>query len=245
MNISGIDIEIIKKNIKNLHLSVLPPDGKVRVSAPLSISEEAIELFAISKIGWIKKQIEEFQNQPRQTEREYVSGESHYFFGNRYRMDIRYTKGNSKVEIQGNKMLFTIRPDSTVEQRASTLNEWYRKQLRVKLPTLFEKWEEIIGVHANEVKIKDMLTKWGTCNVTDKRIWINLQLAKKPLPCLEYVVVHELVHFKENTHNQHFVLLMDQYLPDWRARKETLNSFIMQNYISTSNSINLSLDDDI
>ena len=244
MNVSGIDIEIIKKNIKNMHLSVLPPDGKVRVSAPLSISEEAIELFAISKIGWIKKQIEKFQNQPRQTEREYVSGESHYFFGKRYRMDIRYTNGNSKVEIQGNKMLFTIRPESTIEQRASTLNEWYRKQLRVKLPPLFEKWEEIIGVHANEVKIKDMLTKWGTCNVTDKRIWINLQLAKKPLPCLEYVVVHELVHFKENTHNQYFVLLMDEYLPDWRARKETLNSFVMQNYSSSIASIDSSLEDD-
>ncbi len=232
MNLSGIDIEITKKNIKNMHLSVLPPDGKVRVSAPLSISEDAIELFAISKIGWIKEQVKKFQQQPRQTEREYVSGESHYFFGKRYRLDIRYTNGNSKVEIKGNKMLFTIRSESTIEQRASTLNEWYRKQLRIKIPPLFEKWEEIIGVHANEVKIKDMLTKWGTCNVNDKRIWINLQLAKKPVQCLEYVVVHELVHFKENTHNQHFVFLMDEYLPDWRARKEILNSFVMQNYSS-------------
>lgn len=244
MNVSGIDIEIIKKNIKNMHLSVLPPDGKVRISAPLSISEEAINLFAISKIGWIKKQINNFQNQPRQTEREYVSGESHYFFGKRYRMDIRYTNGNSKVEIQGNKMLFTIRSESTIEQRASTLNSWYRKQLRLKLSPLFEKWEAIIGVHANEVKIKDMLTKWGTCNAVDKRIWINLQLAKKPLTCLEYVVVHELVHFKENTHNQHFVLLMDEYLPDWRARKEELNSFVMQSYSSSTASINFSLEDD-
>jgi len=244
MNVSGIDIEIIKKNIKYMHLSVLPPNGKVRISAPLSISEEAINLFAISKIGWIKKQVEKFQNQPRQTEREYVSGESHYFFGKRYRMDIKYTNGNSKVEIQGNKMLFKIRSESSIEQRASTLNSWYRKQLRLKLFPLFEKWEAIIGVHANEVKIKDMLTKWGTCNAVDKRIWINLQLAKKPLPCLEYVVVHELVHFKENTHNQHFVLLMDEYLPDWRARKEILNSFVMQSYSSSTASINSSLEDD-
>lgn len=236
MNVAGIDIEIVKKNIKNMHLSVLPPEGKVRVSTPLSISEDAIELFVISKIGWVKKQIEKFEQQPRQTEREYVSGESHYVFGARYRLDIRYTNGNSKVELQGNKMLFTIRPESTTQQRAATLNEWYRKQLRSKLPPLFEKWEAIIGVHAKEVKIKDMLTKWGTCNTTDKRIWLNLQLAKKPLQCLEYVVVHELVHFKEISHNQHFIMLMDEYLPDWRARKELLNSFIMQNYVSNTES---------
>lgn len=235
MNVAGMDIEVVKKKIKNMHLSVLPPDGKVRVSAPISISEDAIELFVISKIGWIKKQVANYQQQPRQTEREYVSGESHYFFGVRYRLDIRHTNGNSKVELLGNKMIFTIRPDSTTQQRAATLNEWYRKQLRSKLPPLFEKWESVIGVHADEVKIKDMLTKWGTCNTTDKRIWINLQLAKKPLQCLEYVVVHELVHLKENTHNQHFVMLMDEYLPDWRARKELLNSTILQCYSSCRN----------
>lgn len=239
MNVAGIDIEVIKKEIKNMHLSVLPPDGKTRVSAPLSTSEDAIELFVVSKIGWIKKQIAKYQQQPRQTEREYVSGESHYFFGVRYKLDIRYTNGNSKVELQGNKMLFTIRPESTTQQRAATLNEWYRKQLRSKLPPLFDKWEQTIGVHADDVKIKDMLTKWGTCNTIDKRIWINLQLAKKPLRCLEYVVVHELVHLREKSHNTNFILMMDEYLPDWRARREELNSFIMQTYPSDSSIVEM------
>lgn len=231
MNVAGIDIEIIKKNIKNMHLAVLPPDGQVRISAPVGISNEAIRLFAVSKIGWIRSQIEKFQNQPRQSEREYVSGESHYFWGKRYRMEVRYTHGNSKVELQGNKMLFTVHPESTASQRQNTLNEWYRRQLKAKLPLFFEKWEKIIGIHANEVKVKNMLTKWGTCNTEGKRIWINLQLAKKPVECLEYVVVHELVHLLEKSHNKQFIAYMDTYLPDWRVRKELLNNFIMDKYM--------------
>lgn len=232
MNVAGIDIEIIKKNIKNMHLSVLPPDGRVRISAPIGISNEAIQLFAISKIGWIRNQIEKFQNQLRQSEREYVSGESHYLWGKRYRMEVRYTRGNSKVELQGNKMIFTVHPESTANQRQNTLNEWYRRQLKVKLLPLFDKWKKIVGVHANEIKVKNMLTKWGTCSTEAKRIWINLQLAKKPIECLEYVVVHELVHLLEKSHNKQFVSYMDAFLPDWRARKEILNSFIMDKYLN-------------
>lgn len=233
MDVSGIEIEVIKKNIKNMHLSVLPPNGSVRISAPKSFSDEAIKLFAISKISWIKKQTEKYQNQLRQSEREYVSGESHYFWGKRYRMETRHTRGNSKVELQGSKLILTVRPDSTAEQRSNTLNEWYRKQLRSKLPALFSKWEKAIGVCADEVKIKNMLTKWGTCNMTAKRVWINLQLAKKPPECLEYVVVHELVHLREKSHNKRFVAYMDEYLPDWRQRKNELNNFIMDSYIPT------------
>ncbi len=232
MNVAGIEIEIIKKNIKNMHLSVVPPDGRVRISAPLSIGNEAIQLFAISKIGWIKKQIEKFQNQQRQSEREYVSGESHYLWGKRYRMEIRYTRGNSKVELNGNKMIFTIHSESTANQRQNTLNEWYRRHLKVKLPSLFDKWEKVIGIHANEVKVKNMLTKWGSCSTEAKRIWINLQLVKKPIECLEYIVVHELVHLLEKSHNKQFVAYMDAFLPDWRTRKELLNSFIMDKYLS-------------
>ena len=215
-----------------MHLSVLPPNGAVRISAPRSIGEDVIRLFAVSKIGWIKSQIEKYQNQPRQTEREYVSGESHYLWGRRYRMEVGYTNGNSKVEIRGNKMFFTVRPDTDATQRAATLNAWYRKQLRSKLPPLIEKWEIVLGVHDNEVKIKDMRTKWGTCNPIAKRIWINLQLVKKPPRCLEYVVVHELVHLLEKSHNGRFVALMDEYLSDWRVRKEELNCFIMDQYIA-------------
>lgn len=237
MKVANIEIEVIKKKIKNMHLSVLPPDGDVRISAPIDISDEAIELFAVSRIAWIKKQIKKFEDQPRQTEREYVSGESHYFFGKRYRLEVKHTNGNSKVEIQGNKILFTIKPESTSVQRANTLNAWYRKELRLKVHPLIEKWEEIIGVSANEVKIKDMRTKWGTCNVSDKRIWLNLQLAKKPIECIEYVIVHELVHLLENSHNARFILFMDNFLPDWRARREELNETLIQAYIPDSKEV--------
>jgi len=213
-----------------MHLSVLPPDGKVRVSVPKDICDEAIQLFVISKIGWIRRQIEEFNNQLRQTDREYVSGESHYVWGQRYRMEVRYTQGNSKIEIKGNKLIFTVRPESTIKQRESTMNEWYRKQLKSKMPDLFTKWEEKIGVHAKEVYVKIMLTKWGTCNVDAKRIWINLQLAKKPPQCLEYVIVHELVHLLEKSHNSRFTQYMDKFMPDWKERKHELNQFIMDCY---------------
>lgn len=228
--VSDINIEVQKKNIKNIHLSVLPPDGKVRISVPLSAKEETIRLFAISKIGWIKKQIDKFQNQQRQTEREYVSGESHYVWGRRYRMEIRHNNRNN-VEIKGNKLILTVREFSTTQQREKIMTEWYRKQLKEKLPELVEKWEEIIGVKAETVRVKNMLTRWGTCNTKDKRIWINLQLAKKPIECLEYVIVHELVHLLEKSHNSVFVDYMDKFLPDWRVTKDLLNGFIMDRYV--------------
>lgn len=228
--VSNIDIEIQKKKIKNMHLSVLPPDGKVRISAPVNTKDEAIKLFAISKIGWIKRQIDKFVNQQRQTKREYVSGESHYVWGRRYRMEIGHDHRNN-IEIKGNKLILTAREPSTIQQREKVMTEWYREQLKKKLPELVGKWEGIIGVQAESIRIKNMLTRWGTCNIKDKRIWINLQLAKKPIECLEYVVVHELVHLLEKSHNSTFIEYMDKYLPDWRVKKDLLNSFILDRYL--------------
>lgn len=229
LTISDIEIEVNKKKIKNMHLSVLPPDGKVRISAPVSAKDETIRLFAITKIGWIKKQMAKFENQQRQTEREYVSGESHYVWGRRYRMEIRHNHINN-VEIKGNKLILTVREASMTQQRENVMTEWYRKQLKEKLPVFIKKWEEVIGVQSESVRVKNMLTKWGTCNTKAKRIWINLQLAKKPIECLEYVVVHELVHLLEKTHNSVFIDYMDKYLPDWRVTKDLLNNFIMDQY---------------
>lgn len=229
--ISGIEIEVTKKNIKNMHLSVLPPNGNVRISAPLNSKDDAIKLFAITKIGWIKKQIKKFENQRRQSEREYVSGESHYLWGRRYRLEINYTRTANKVETRGNKLILIVRDNSTQQQRGNVMLEWYRAQMKEKLPELIEKWEVIIGVKANTVSVKNMLTKWGTCNTKDKRVWINLQLAKKPVECLEYVAVHELVHLLEKNHTLAFIGYMDKFLPDWRVTKEELNSFIMDRYL--------------
>lgn len=228
--VSNIEIEVNKKPIKNMHLSVLPPHGKVRISAPIDAKDEAIQIFIVTKIGWIKKQIEKFENQLRQTEREYVSGESHYVWGRRYRLEIRHNHVNN-VKIKGNKLILTVRKASTTKQRENVLTEWYREQLKKKLPKLVAKWEEIIGVRVESVRVKNMLTRWGTCNTKDKRIWINLQLAKKPLECLEYIVVHELVHLLEKNHNSVFVEYMDRYLPGWRVTKDELNCFIMDRYL--------------
>jgi predicted metal-dependent hydrolase len=231
MIVSGIEIEVIKKNIKNMHLYVLPPMGNVRISAPITASDESINLFAITKIGWIRKQIEEFENQPRQSDREYVSGESHYIWGRRYKMEIKHSKTKNNVEIKANKLVLTVRENSTQQQRENVMKEWYRAEIKAKLPALIEKWEEIIGVKANTVGVKNMLTRWGTCNVEDKKVWINLKLAKKPVNCLEYVVVHELVHLLEKNHTTIFVEYMDKFLPNWSIIKDELNSFIMDSYL--------------
>lgn len=228
--VSDIIIEVQKKNIKNMYLSVLPPDGKVRISAPVSTRDELIRNFAISKIGWIKKQIYKFEKQRKQTERKYVSGERHYVWGKPYRMEIRYNHRNN-VEIEGNKLILTVRKSSTIQQREKVMTEWYRKQLKDKLPELVKKWEEIIGVQAESIRVKNMLTRWGTCNVKDKRIWINLQLAKKPIECLEYIIVHELVHLLEKSHNSVFKGYMDKFLPDWRITKKILNGLIEDKYV--------------
>ncbi len=231
MIVSGIEIEIVKKNIKNMHLNVLPPAGRVRISAPYGTSDEAINLFAVKKISWIKKQVVKYQNQARQTEREFVTGESHYLWGRRYRLEIRYSNKANNIELKGNKLILTVREKSTRQQRENMINEWYRTELKAKLPELVCKWEEIIGVKAKAVGVKNMLTRWGTCNAEAKKILINLQLAKKPPECLEYIVVHELLHLLEKTHTANFVEYMDTYIPNWRVTKSELNSFIMDRYL--------------
>ena len=230
--VSGIEIEVQKKNIKNMHLSVLPPDGRVRISAPLRIKDETIRLFAITKIGWIRKQITKFENQPRQTEREYINGESHYVWGRRYRLEINYyNHGRNNVEIKGNRLILAVRETSSKEQREEIMIEWYRKLVKEKAQELIGKWEKIIGVKTQSVQVRNMLTRWGSCNVGKGRIWVNLQLAKKPVECLEYVVVHDLVHLLEKRHNSIFVGYMDEYLPDWRIRENILNGFIRDRYV--------------
>ena len=231
MNVSGIEIEVVKKDIKNMHLNVMPPSGKVRISAPYGTSDDAINLFAVKKIGWIKKQIENFKEQERQTERDFVSGESHYVWGRRYKLEVRHSNKANNIEFKGNKMILTVREKSTPQQRENFVYEWYRAQLKAKLPALVNKWEEIIGVHASSVEVKNMRTRWGTCNPETKKILVNLQLAKKPVKCLEYIVIHELIHLLEKNHTNKFIDYMDTYMHDWRVIKDELNSFIMDSYM--------------
>lgn len=231
IEISGITVEIIKKNIKNLHLSVLPPDGKVRVSAPSAIPDESIELFIRTKLSWIKKQQEKFKNQPRQSERQYVSGETLYLWGKQYFLQVNYSyKGNSLV-LDGDKAILTVRKESTPKQRETFVNEWYREHLKRELLRLVPKWEEITGFKCSSWQTKYMTTRWGTCNVNTCKIWINLQLAKKPIECLEYVILHELAHTKVKNHGEDFIAIMDKFMPYWRDVKKKLNDSTLDYYI--------------
>lgn len=220
--INDIEIEVIKKNIKNIHLSVHPPDGRVRLAVPTHMDDEAIRLFVISKCPWIKKKQEVFANQEVQSPREYLSGESHYFMGNKYLLNVIEVNEKQRVVLRNNIDLY-VRPKHTREKRAKILKEWYRQELKAIIPGYIEKWERIMGVKVNEFGIKLMKTRWGTCNVKDKRIWINLELAKKNPRCLEYIIVHEMVHLLERKHNDRFKTYMDKFLPDWRSIQQELN----------------------
>ena len=221
--ISGVEITAEKKKIKNMYIRVVPPDGKVRITAPLSATDEAIRMFAISRISWIKKQRQIFADQPRQTERMYVTGESHYLWGKRYRLDVVFSNVRNDVSVSGQRIILQVRKDSTPQQRANVMDNWYREILKAAIPPAFEKCEKVVGIKANEWQIKNMQTKWGTCNITKKRIWLNLQLVKKTPECLEYVIVHELVHLLVKNHNDVFRAHMDRFYPNWRVVKASLN----------------------
>lgn len=210
-----------------MHLYVLPPDGKVRVSAPQNIDDETIRLFVLTKMGWVKSQIRKFTSQPRQSVRQYVTGESHYLWGRRYRLKVIESARTKGLSIQSDALVLNVHRQSTVEQREALFNEWYRKELKSKIPNLIGLWQERIGVELSSWQVKNMRTKWGTCNVKDRRIWLNLQLAKKPVECLEYIIVHELCHLIQKDHSHAFTELMDRYLPGWQATQKQLNEFIM------------------
>ena len=224
IKVSGLEVEIVRKDIKNLHLAVHPPDGRVRVSSPLLVDDEAVRLAVISKIAWIRRQQKKFEGQDRQSVREYVTGESHYLWGERYLLNVAYHQAPPKVELRNkSKIDLYVREDSDREKREQVLQEWYRTQLKEAIPSLIEKWEEIVGVEVADWGVKRMKTKWGTCTVEAKRIWLNLELAKKPPLCLEYIIVHEMVHLLERHHNDRFVALMDQFMPKWRLHRDELN----------------------
>ena len=221
--VANIPVEVVKKNIKNLHLSVLPPDGKVRVSAPETLSDDAIATFVRTKIGWIRKQQEKFELQPRQSERQYVSGETLYVWGRQYFLRVEYSyKGNSLV-LSGDNAILTVRKESTVKQRETFVNEWYRTLLKAEVEKYLPKWERITGLQCSSWQSKYMTTKWGTCNTSTGKIWLNLQLAKKPIECLEYVILHELIHLKVRNHGPEFVTEMNRYMQNWREIRNQLN----------------------
>ncbi|MGD9489876.1 MAG: M48 family metallopeptidase [Calditrichaceae bacterium] len=225
ITISNITIDVVRKDIKNIHLAVYPPMGRVRISAPLHVNDDAIRLFAISKLGWIKQNRRKFEGQERIPKREYKQREGHYFEGKRFLLNIIELDSKPKVEIKGKKRIdLYVRPNSTTKKKHEVLTEWYRSHLKKQIPPILEKWEKILDLKVDYWQVKQMKTKWGSCNIEKKRIWLNLELAKKPVRCLEYIIVHEMIHFKERHHNEKFLYYMNNYLPNWKQVRKELQS---------------------
>ena len=223
LEIGTTKVDVVKKDIKNVHLSVYPPTGKVRISAPLRMDLEIIRLFAVSKLSWIKEQQKKVIEQERESPREYVERESHYVWGKRYLLNVVERDGAPTIELRHNKMVLHVRPDTGAERRQAILDEWYRFQLKVAIKPLITRWEPVMGVKVNRVYVQRMKTKWGSCSRDSASIRLNTDLAKKPPECLEYIVVHEMVHILEPTHNSRFIDLMDRLMPNWRFYRQLLN----------------------
>jgi len=224
ISISNITIDVVRKEIKNIHLAVYPPTGRVRIAAPLNVSDDAIRLFAISKIAWIKRNQRKFSGQERIGSRVYKQRESHYFLGKRYLLNIIEEDAPPKVVLRTKTYIdLYIRPGTPTEKRHEIMTAWYRSELKKLLTPIIDKWERTTKIKVNDWQVKQMKTKWGTCNIEDKRIWINLELIHKPIHCLEYIVLHEMIHLLERHHNERFQHYMDTFLPNWKQIRSELN----------------------
>lgn len=223
IKLGDITVDVVRKNIKNIHLSVYPPAGKVRISAPSRMDLDTIRVFAVSKLGWIKQQQRKLQEQERETLRDYVDRESHFVWGKRYLLKVIEIEAPPCVEVKHSQLLLHVRPGSDRFKKQAVLEEWYRQLLKQAIPPLVSKWEPVLEVKVERFFVQRMKTKWGSCNHSSGTIRLNTELAKKPRKCLEYIVVHEMVHVLEPTHNERFRALMERFLPQWQAHREELN----------------------
>ena len=216
-------MDVVLKDIKNLHLSVHPPTGRVRISAPKRMRIDTIRVFAISKLDWIKQQQTKLREQERETPRDYVDRESHYVWGKRYLLTVSERNEPPSIELKHSRMLLQVRPGADEDKRQALVEEWYREQLREAVPALLARWQPLLSVEVERFFVQRMKTKWGSCNHKARTIRLNTELAKKPAECLEYIVLHELVHLVEPTHNARFVAQMDQFMPKWQLHRQALN----------------------
>ncbi|MEQ1904626.1 MAG: SprT family zinc-dependent metalloprotease [Pirellulaceae bacterium] len=223
IKLGSIEAEVLLKDIKNVHLSVHPPSGRVRIAAPKRMKLDTIRVFAISKLSWIRQQQKRLAEQDRETRREYLDRESHYLWGKRYLLSVAEKDSPPKIMLKHSKMVLSVRPGSNVAKRHEVMEQWYREQLRRAMPELIERWEPILKVKVRRFFVQRMRTRWGSCNPRTGSIRLNTDLAKKPRQCLEYIVVHEMVHLLEPTHNHRFVALMDRYMPHWQQHRQSLN----------------------
>lgn len=224
LSIRGIDIDVVYKDIKNLHIGVYPPMGRVRVAAPERLDDDQVRLAVIQRLSWIKRQRQQLQDAERQSEREMVAGESHYVWGVRLRLKVVERPGRAHVEADKSRLLLYVPEGTSAERRRDLLDRWYRAQLREAVPDLVAKWEAELDVTVPQWTVRRMKTKWGSCNRETRHIWFNVELAKKHPACLEYIVVHEMTHYLERNHGERFTKLMDRFMPDWQSRRDMLNN---------------------
>ena len=222
--LGNVSVDVVLKDIKHVHLTVHPPSGRVRIAAPRRMSLDRIRLFAIAKLGWIRRQQAALRAQEREEPRDYIDRESHFVWGRRYLMAVVERDSAPSIELKSRKLVLTVRAGTTEARREALVDGWYRQQLKDAVPALLERWEPVIGVKAGRVSVRRMKTRWGSCNHRTGSILLNTELAKKPVECLEYVLVHELIHLIDPTHNARFVALMDSFLPGWTHRRDVLNS---------------------
>jgi predicted metal-dependent hydrolase len=223
IELGGIVLDVVKKDIKNVHLSVYPPTGRVRLAAPSRMKLDTIRLFAISKLGWIRQQQKKLREQVRETPREFIDRESHYVWGRRVLLKLVEAEGPTSVELRHSKLLLSVRPGTDTAAREAIVSGWYRQSLKAEVPSLVAAWEPRLGVKVNNFYVQQMKTKWGSCNPGASTIRLNTELAKKPKACLEYIVVHEMTHLLEHTHGPRFLALMDRFMPAWRETRALLN----------------------
>lgn len=221
--IAGVEMRIVRKDVRHLHLNVLPPDGRVRITAPPWMETESVRLFVLGKLGWIKRQRQKMSVQARETPRDYIDRESHFVWGQRYLLQIVEHDATPQVELRHKKLVMRVRPGSDAARREAVLSAWYRNQLRNEAQRLLGHWVPLVGRRPDVIHIQKMKTKWGSCNPAKGSIRLNTELAKKPPECLEYILLHELVHLLDPTHGPQFIATMDQLLPQWRDRREALN----------------------
>lgn len=223
INLGEFDADVVFKDIKNVHLSVHPPEGRVRVSAPNRMDLDTIRVFVISRLPWIKKQRQKFHEQERESPREYLDRESHYVWGTRYLLSCIEEDAPPRVEVTGARLRLFIRPDRDEQERQQVLSAWYRVQVREAAIPLIEKWEDVLDIPVAKLFVRSMKTRWGSCNSENRTIRLNTELAKKPAECLAYIVLHEMIHLIEPTHNTRFQSLMQQHMPNWQLRRDALN----------------------
>jgi len=224
VQLGDLAVDVVRKDIKNVHLSVYPPTGKVRIAAPERMSLETIRVFAISKLAWIRQQQRKLREQDRETPREYLDRDSHYVWGTRYLLKVVEADAAATIELRHSRLILRVRPGTGELKKRAIVEDWYREQLKRAVPPLIAKWEPRLGVKVARVFVQRMKTKWGSCNSRNRNIRLNTDLAKKPRECLEYIIVHEMVHLSERHHNDNFTALMNKYLPQWKLRRDELNA---------------------